>query len=329
MNWELYWAVHSAGMAILSVSYHQVDWLERVPPNLLSLNFLVLASRKLGCYGKVLRDSGGKGTAAAAAAAAAAERESEGLGVRVLRQIEGATVPKRWFWIFYVIGTCANSWVLAGPRWRGMKNVGLCSWLVQVQVMRRLYESLVVSRPSMSARMHVLHLILGASYYVAVPLTVAHCGGSGGYLKSAKETMEAPWWFPRTLTGRQSAWFAFAFFLFASYEQYESHRILGALRRPEKLRLATSDSADGEGKDKAYLIPRGGWFDLVSCPHYFFEVVIYASLAVLAHKRGPMLLLLLFVTIELSFSATTQHAWYRAKFRRYPKRRRAIFPYIF
>ena len=82
-----------------------------------------------------------------------------------------------------------------------------------------------------------------------------------------------------------------------------------------------------QGKERSgYSIPRGGWFDLVSCPHYLAEVVIYASLAALAHKPRPMVLLLLFVVVELSFSATTQHAWYKAKFEDYPKRRRAIFP---
>jgi len=37
-----------------------------------------------------------------------------------------------------------------------------------------------------------------------------------------------------------------------------------------------------------YRLPRGGAFELVSCPHYLAEIVIYAGLALVA-GRGRLL----------------------------------------
>ena len=75
-------------------------------------------------------------------------------------------------------------------------------------------------------------------------------------------------------------------------------------------------------------MPRGGWFELVSCPHYTFEVLIYVALAGASGGDVVMLLVLLFVALELSFSALRQHAWYRKRFDDYPRRRCAIVPWV-
>ena len=40
-------------------------------------------------------------------------------------------------------------------------------------MIRRLCESLLVTKSSSAARMHIAHLVIGVSYYVAVPLTIA------------------------------------------------------------------------------------------------------------------------------------------------------------
>lgn len=203
------------------------------------------------------------------------------------------SVAKRHFVHFYVIGTCVN----AGILWA---KGGTLSWLYQIQVSRRLGESLFVTRFSSLARMHVLHYILGLSYYIAVPLTL-HCidGSSLAY-----ET-----W---------ALWLGSGLFLAANWVQFVCHQNLAALR-PARA------NSDGPGD---YSIPRGFWFDLVSFPHYTAEVAVYVALAIVAGGARPTVLLALFVAIELSFSAIIQHKWYQQKFREYPKARHAIIPFV-
>ena len=49
------------------------------------------------------------------------------------------------------------------------------------------------------------------------------------------------------------------------------------------------------GRDSLYSIPSGGWFDLVSCPHYAAEILIYTALIVLTGGRNVTLLYVVLV----------------------------------
>ena len=148
------------------------------------VRFLMRVVRAVGAYGKV--HSSSSTTTTTTCTTTTTTTAEGGAGAWVVRCIEGATVPKRWFTAFYVVGACANAWVLLGPALRGSHHVGLCSWLFQVQVLRRLHECLFVSRTSPAARMHALHLVLGLTYYAAVPLTILHCGGGRGHFRSTE-----------------------------------------------------------------------------------------------------------------------------------------------
>ncbi|OMJ14958.1 Polyprenol reductase 1 [Smittium culicis] len=83
--------------------------------------------------------------------------------------------------------------------------------------------------------------------------------------------------------------------------------------------------------DVIYLqIPMGGWFSLISSPHYTFEILMYLSLLVLSGINSPTLLsLVLWVIVNLTISATETHRWYLQTFDdKYPRGRYAIFPLI-
>ena len=201
------------------------------------------------------------------------------------------SVPKRQFVHFYIVGTIVNTIALF------LKNNALL-WLYQIQVSRRLGESLFVTRFSPSAQMHALHYFIGISYYIAVPLTL---------YSIADETESLETW---------RSCFGVTIFLAANWVQFVCHKNLADLR-PLKAPAETGVS---------YSIPRGFWFGFVSCPHYTAEVVIYTALAATARCARPLIFLTVFVVIELSLSATTQHHWYKRKFRDYPIHRHAIFP---
>jgi 3-oxo-5-alpha-steroid 4-dehydrogenase len=70
-------------------------------------------------------------------------------------------------------------------------------------------------------------------------------------------------------------------FAYASVYQCRSHVTLAALR---------SHTSTSQNKPRAlgvsmYRIPRGGWFETVTMPHYLAEILVYASLLIIRGGR--------------------------------------------
>jgi 3-oxo-5-alpha-steroid 4-dehydrogenase 3 len=106
-------------------------------------------------------------------------------------------------------------------------------------------------------------------------------------------------------------------YCYASYQQHICHKILAQLR--------------ASPKEQRYFIPHGGLFELISCPHYFAELLIYmAFLLVLGDLTNlSMWLILTFVVVNLTTSALETHRWYKQQFGdAFPKYRRAIIPFV-
>jgi 3-oxo-5-alpha-steroid 4-dehydrogenase 3 len=179
------------------------------------------------------------------------------------------------------------------------------SWLYQVHLARRCLESYYISNFSPTATMHLSHYLLGCSYYVAAPLTMMSCAEQPTMPSAAVFTALA------------------LAFLWLNVIQHQCHRTLAALRTPGKNGGAPGGTS---ALARTYSIPRGGSFEVASCPHYTAEVAIYACLALLCRGSLATVALALFVAIELGFNATMQHAWYHSKFTDYPRGRCAIYP---
>jgi len=79
--------------------------------------------------------------------------------------------------------------------------------------------------------------------------------------------------------------------------------------------------------DRAYRIPSGGAFELVSCPNYLGEIVEWAGWA-LASWSVAGLAFALYTAANLGPRALAHHAWYRERFPDYPPRRRALLPFL-
>ncbi|MBP1611352.1 MAG: 3-oxo-5-alpha-steroid 4-dehydrogenase [Acidobacteria bacterium] len=110
---------------------------------------------------------------------------------------------------------------------------------------------------------------------------------------------------PRFLAGT-------ALFLGGMALNWSADATLRRLRRP--------GSAD-------YGIPRGGPFELVSCPNYLGEIVEWAGWA-LATWSPAGLAFALWTAANLVPRALAHHRWYRERFPGYPARRRAIVPFL-
>ena len=79
--------------------------------------------------------------------------------------------------------------------------------------------------------------------------------------------------------------------------------------------------------ESGYSIPYGGLFNEISCPNYFGELVQWVGWALLTWSPAGMAFAA-FTAANLVPRAVTHHRWYERTFPGYPRRRKAIIPYI-
>ncbi|KAJ8397527.1 hypothetical protein AAFF_G00438030 [Aldrovandia affinis] len=248
-------------------------------------------------------------------------------------------VPKRWFSHFYAVSVVWNGilialtlrTVLLGqelPPWlsdtlgfltngsaaarKGLRlSTVLAHSLLWVHSARRLLECLCVSVFS-GGVIHAVQYAFGLGYYVLLGLTVL-CVDVPLHEEGAPV--------PPLLS--QLQWFhavGILLFLWASLHQHCCLILLAHLRT----------GGSGEIQTLAYKVPHGDWFELVSCPHYFAELLIYVSLSVVS--GGQVLtwwLVVLYVLFNQALAASLCHEFYQRKLEHYPKQRKAFIPFMF
>ncbi|XP_022971054.1 polyprenol reductase 2-like [Cucurbita maxima] len=204
--------------------------------------------------------------------------------------------------------------------------------LMEVQVLRRLYETIYTFNYSPSARMHFFGYLTGLFFYTAAPLSLcSNCitevyhfaangiaqfivKGKGQMLDVEVSLLDAV--IPLANLGWRQ-WIGAALFFWGWIHQCHCHQILASLRIP------------GE-QGEEYKIPHGDWFEIVSSPHYLAEIVIYGGLVVASGGEDLTIWLIFgFVVVNLALAAAETHRWYVRKFDNYPRNRFAIIPYIY
>lgn len=79
----------------------------------------------------------------------------------------------------------------------------------------------------------------------------------------------------------------------------------------------------------AHRAPVGGLFELVSCPHYFAELLIYVSLSVVFGVLSlTWWLVVLYVLFSQALAAQLCHELYISKYKSYPQHRKAFIPFV-
>jgi 3-oxo-5-alpha-steroid 4-dehydrogenase 1 len=76
-----------------------------------------------------------------------------------------------------------------------------------------------------------------------------------------------------------------------------------------------------------YGVPRGGAFELVSCPNYLGEIVEWTGWAI-ASASPAAAAFAVWTAANLAPRALAHHRWYRATFPEYPRARKAIVPFV-
>jgi hypothetical protein len=79
--------------------------------------------------------------------------------------------------------------------------------------------------------------------------------------------------------------------------------------------------------ETGYRIPVGGAFKYVSAANYFGEIVEWAGFA-LAARSLPAAAFAAFTFANLGPRGAAHHAWYIQRFKDYPRRRRAVLPFL-
>lgn len=87
-----------------------------------------------------------------------------------------------------------------------------------------------------------------------------------------------------------------AIWLFGTLEQKRAHSYLGSLPKQK------------------YSLPTGGHFAFTACPHYFFEVCLYCGMVIMSQFHIISCLVLMWVIVDLHFSATEQWRWYKKNY---------------
>ncbi|XP_071395172.1 polyprenal reductase [Centroberyx affinis] len=245
-------------------------------------------------------------------------------------------VPKRWFWHFYAVSVGWNGLLLLLSLNFTLQNQPYPSWLtgilgfltgvprsdsqapqvslllvqllLWVHSIRRLLECLLVSVFSDGA-MHMVQYVFGLGYYVVLGLTVL-CSDHLGVGKETGTLLSQLNWLH--VAGS-------ALFIWASLLQHRSIVLLARLR--------TGDS--GAVETLAHRVPQGGWFQLVSCPHYFAELLIYVSLSlVFGGLSLSWWLVVLYVLFNQALAAQLCHEFYISKYESYPRDRNAFIPFL-
>ncbi|KAJ3082686.1 hypothetical protein HK102_001517 [Quaeritorhiza haematococci] len=101
------------------------------------------------------------------------------------------------------------------------------------------------------------------------------------------------------------------------------HWLLANLRRPSK-----KDAKDGDEKKKVYVVPKGGLFEYVACPHYLFEVIGWLGGAIASGTNAAYGGVIMMV-VMLSVRSRKTRLWYLEKVEGYPAERKGILPFVF
>ncbi|XP_051144142.1 uncharacterized protein LOC127260453 [Andrographis paniculata] len=80
--------------------------------------------------------------------------------------------------------------------------------------------------------------------------------------------------------------------------------------------------------EKDYKIPKGGLFNLIICPHYFFEILTFVGIAFIAQTIFAFMGVILDIIYLFRRSYSTRK-WYLLNFENFSNSVKALIPYIF
>ncbi|XP_052860184.1 polyprenol reductase [Anopheles cruzii] len=186
--------------------------------------------------------------------------------------------------------------------------------LITMQCFRRFYETWFVQVFSRGLKINLSAYLVGYIHYFAT--IVAILSQAEGFTRAGPITLPTD-----RYRFEPSAPLALAIgvFFHAWLHQYRANMILANLRKDKTGKIVS----------QKHCLPTGDYFEVVSSPHMFFEIVMYVVLFAVLHRNPTMVYVLLWVILNQVMNAWLTHQWYRENFPNYPTTRRAVIPYVF
>ena len=103
---------------------------------------------------------------------------------------------------------------------------------------------------------------------------------------------------------------------------------LGNLYHHYLLRALRDNNTGGSAASKEYVVPRGGLFAYVVTPHYLFEIIAWAGVAVVT-QQANVALVAVSMASYLAGRARETLAWYIDNVKGFPRDRKAMVPFLF
>ncbi|XP_037927916.1 polyprenol reductase [Teleopsis dalmanni] len=185
------------------------------------------------------------------------------------------------------------------------------SILMTLQCGRRFYETNFIQIFSKKSKINFSHYMVGYIHYFGVILALL--ANTEGFVR---DTLPSQFSYAKITLLQYLCVFIFHF---SWTQQYKSNMILVNLRK---------NPQTGEVSTEKHLLPRGGFFNLISSPHMFFEIVMYAVLLSLLPRCTSWYFIVFWVLSNQTMNALLTHKWYKDNFKDYPKNRRALFPFV-
>lgn len=208
--------------------------------------------------------------------------------------------------------------------------------LLTLQCARRFYETQYIQVFSSTAKINFTHYLVGYFHYFGAFLAII--SQAPGFVRNPSPDDVAYITFD-SITPRNLS--MMTIFFLAWYQQCRANLQLANLRKnrrgktnlkhPKLLtisKLTIFNLFAGTIVTEKHLLPEGGYFDLVSSPHMFWEIIMYTSLTVILIGNASWLWVFLWVVSNQIENAWLTHKWYLETFKDYPKDRRAIIPGI-
>jgi very-long-chain enoyl-CoA reductase len=103
---------------------------------------------------------------------------------------------------------------------------------------------------------------------------------------------------------------------------------LGNLYHHYLLRALRDNNTGGSAASKEYVVPRGGLFAYVVTPHYLFEIIAWAGVAVVT-QQANVALVAVSMASYLAGRARETLTWYIDNVKGFPRDRKAMVPFLF
>ena len=212
----------------------------------------------------------------------------------------GPRIGPRWGWVLMESPSLITMLVLfaiGDHKGSPVAIILLALWVIHYAHRSFIYPFRIRStRPSMALSIVAM----------AAAFNIGNGYLNGRYLFALGPDLQTSWLLdPRFIIG-------FILFCAGFILNQHSDKVLIGLRRPG---------------DAGYKIPYGGGYRFVSCPNYLGEMIEWGGWALACWNPGA-LAFFVWTTANLAPRAIKTHRWYREEFPDYPRKRKALIPFV-